>query len=99
MGIDKYAVWYYHSLKLSKSNRMAARYEIGQKVIIRPKDSQDFSLRGSELESYTGQSGYVNDYYWISPHTGETFYIYSVQVGAAKKEIILYEDEMEACID
>ena len=78
---------------------MAARYEIGQKVIIRPVDSQGLSPRGSELESYIGQSGYVNDYYWINLHLGETFYIYSVQVGAAKKEIILYEDEMEACID
>jgi hypothetical protein len=74
------------------------KYEIGQKVIIRPVSDQPLSLRESDIESYAGQIGEVSDYYWISPRTGKVFYIYTVRVGAEYKELVLHEDEMEASI-
>ena len=40
--------------------------------------------------------GKVIDYYWICPNTGEVFYIYTVQIEADQKEVIVYEDELEA---
>lgn len=77
---------------------MASRYEIGQKVIIRPVSDQPLSLRESDLESYAGQIGEVSNYYWISPRTGKVFYIYTVRIGTDYKEVILYEDEIEPYI-
>jgi hypothetical protein len=77
---------------------VAPKYEIGQKVIIRPVSDQPLSLRESDIESYSGQIGEVSNYYWISPRTGEVFYIYTVRVGADYKELVLHEDEIEPCI-
>lgn len=77
---------------------MGPKYEIGQKVIIKPVDDQSLSLRNSDVKSYSGQIGEVSNYYWISPRTSEVFYIYNVRVGADYKEVVLYEDELEACI-
>jgi len=77
---------------------VASRYEIGQKVIIRPVSDQPLSLRESDLESYAGQIGEVSNYYWISPRTGKVFYIYTVRIGTDYKEVILYEDEIEPYI-
>lgn len=75
---------------------MAPVYDIGQKVIIKPVNSQFLSPRDSTIEPYVGQIGEVADYYWISPPAGEVFYIYTVRVGAGDKEIVLHEDEIEA---
>ena len=77
---------------------MAPKYEIGQKVIVRPVSDEPLSLRESDIESYTGQVGEVSNYYWISPRTGKVFYIYTVRIGADYKELVLYEDEIEAYI-
>ena len=77
---------------------MAPKYEIGQKVIIRPVSDQPLSLRESDIESYTGQVGEISNYYWISPRNGKIFYIYNVRVGTDLKELVLYEDELEACL-
>ncbi len=77
---------------------MASRYEIGQKVIIRPISSQLLSPRDSAIELYAGQSGEVTDYYWVSPYKSEVFYIYTIQVEAGNKQIVLHEDEIEAYI-
>lgn len=74
---------------------MAPRYEKGQKVAIKPVDGQPSSLRDSALNTYAGQTGVVIDYYWISPPSGEVFYIYSVRIEADGKEIALYEDEID----
>ena len=78
---------------------MAPRYEKGQKVTIKPVDSQHSSLRDSSLNTYAGQTGVVADYYWISPPSGEVFYIYSVRIGADYKEIALYEDEIDTYLE
>ena len=78
---------------------MAPKYEIGQKVIIRPVSSQPLSPRDCDIEPYAGQSGEVTDYYWVSPHKGEVFYIYTVQVEAGNKQIVLHEDEIAVYIE
>ena len=77
---------------------MSPKYEIGQKVIIKPVSDQHLSVRESDIDSYAGQIGEVSNYHWISPRTGDVFYIYTVRVGTDYKEIVLHEDELEACI-
>ena len=74
---------------------MNPKYDIGQKVIVKPVSEQASSPRGSDIDSYTGQIGEVSNYYWISPRTGQVFYIYNVRVGTDFKELVLYEDEIE----
>ena len=75
---------------------MNPKYEIGQKVMIRPVSDQPLSRRDCDTESYAGQIGEVSNYYWISPRTGQVFYIYTVRVGTDYKELVLHEDEIEA---
>ena len=77
---------------------MDAKYEIGQKVIIKPVSDRPMTKRENDIESYTGQIGEISNYYWISPRTGKVFYIYNVRVGTDLKELVLYEDEIEACL-
>lgn len=78
---------------------MAAKYKIGQEVVIRPVKGQQLSPRDASLESYTGQVGKVANYYWISSARGtNVFYIYTVQIGMGHEEIVLHEDELEARI-
>ena len=75
---------------------MTPRYEIGQKVRIRPVSNQPLSPRDSGLEQYAGQSGEVADYYWISLDRGATVvYIYTIRVGDSREEVVLHEDELE----
>ena len=78
---------------------MNPKYEIGNKVTIRPVNGQSLSPRDCTIEPYAGQIGEVTDYYWISPRAGEVFYLYTVRVGTGYKELALHEDEMEARID
>ena len=73
---------------------MSLKYEIGQKVIIRPVQAQQISPRDADLEPYTGGIGKVTDYYWIRPNSGQVFYIYTVQMEIDNKEIVLHEDEI-----
>ncbi|MFC1911573.1 hypothetical protein ACFLXG_00200 [Chloroflexota bacterium] len=76
---------------------MAPRYEIGQKVRIRPVSSQPLSPRDSGLEQYAGQHGEVADYYWITLDMGSTVvYTYTIRVGESREEVVLHEDELEA---
>ena len=77
---------------------MSPKYEIGQKVIVRPVNEQPSAKRGGDIDTYAGQVGEVSNYYWISPRTGQVFYIYTVRVGVDFKEVVLYEDEIEAYI-
>jgi len=77
---------------------MGPKYEIGQRVIIRPVNEQNLSLRNWDIEPYASQSGEVADYHWISPPGGEVFYIYTVRIGTGYKEVVLHEDEIEAYI-
>jgi hypothetical protein len=78
-----------------KENVVKPRYAKGQKVILRPVSESGVSRRESEINLYAGQVGEVSGYYWISPRTGQFFYIYNVKVGPERKEIVVYEDEME----
>ena len=71
------------------------RYVKGQKVILRPVNESGLSQRESDINQYAGKVGEVSNYYWISPRTGQVFYIYNVRVGDDRKEIVVYEDEME----
>lgn len=77
---------------------MSPKYEIGQKVIIKPVKEKPLSQREDDIDSYAGQIGEISDYYWISPRTGKVFYIYTVKAGTSFKELVLHEDEIEACI-
>ena len=74
---------------------MVPKYEIGQKVIIKPVKDDYVSPRDSSIEPYAGQVGEVTNYYWISPSAGDVFCMYSVRVSPDIKEIMLYEDEIK----
>lgn len=74
------------------------RFAKGQKVIIKPVNEGGVTQRENSVNEYAGQIGEVSNYYWISPRSEQIFYIYKVKVGkdkSAKKEIVVYEDELE----
>jgi transglutaminase-like putative cysteine protease len=78
---------------------MGPKYEVGQKVIIRPVKGQPLSLRESDIERYAGKIGEISNYYWVSPRTTEVFYIYTVRIETDfEREVVLYEDELEPCL-
>ena len=78
---------------------MLPKYEVGQQVEITGVSNQRLSPRDSDIEQYAGQSGKVTDYYWINLRGGaKAFYIYTVQIGADRKEVVLHEDEITADI-
>jgi hypothetical protein len=72
------------------------RYIKGQKVIIKPAHEAGVTQREDSVNEYAGQMGEISSYYWISPRSEQVFYIYKVKVGkdGAKKEIVVYEDEL-----
>ena len=78
---------------------MPPKYVIGQKVIVTPVKNQQLSVRDADIETYAGQSGKVVDYHWISISKGEILYLYTVQIGAGDKELVLHEDEVEPYIE
>ena len=84
--------------QISKTTLMEPKYSIGQKVKIKLAAVQHMSLRECAIDEYVGEIGEVTNYYWISPHHSEVFYIYIVRVGSSHKKITLHEDEIEACI-
>jgi hypothetical protein len=77
---------------------MGPKYDIGQRVLIRPVANEPLLQRESDVESYAGQVGEVSEYYWISPRTSDIFFIYKVRVGNNFQEVVLYEDELEPCL-
>jgi len=81
-----------------KDNAVRPKYAVGQKVIIQPADEKGASQRENDINLYAGQVGEVSDYYWMSPRTGQVFCIYNVRVGLNRKEVVVYEDEIEACL-
>jgi hypothetical protein len=81
-----------------KDNAVEPQYMVGQKVIIRPVSEQSMSQRENDINLYAGQVGDVSNYYWMNPPSGQVFYIYNVRVGENRKEIAVYEDEIEACL-
>lgn len=70
----------------------------GQKVIIQPVGGQGITQRENDISQYAGQVGEVSNYFWINPRNSQIFYMYNVKVGEKKKEIAVYEDEIEACL-
>jgi hypothetical protein len=77
-----------------KQNVIKPRYVKGQRVIIKPVSEKGLTQRENDINLYAGQVGEVTNYYWISPRTGQIFYIYNVRVGKERKEIVVYEDEI-----
>ena len=78
-----------------KQNEVKPRYVKGQKVIIKPVDEKGTTRREYSVNEYAGQVGEISSYYYISPRTGQIFFIYNVRVGKERKEIVVYEDELE----
>ena len=78
-----------------KQNEVKPRYIKGQKVIIKPVDEKGTTSREYAVNQYAGQVGEISNYYHISPGTGRIFFIYNVRVGKERKEIVVYEDELE----
>ena len=74
---------------------MTSKYERGQTVVITPVEGQPSSTRDSALEKYSGKSGQITDYYWISTGRGTAFYIYTVRIEAETKDVVLHEDEIQ----
>ena len=77
---------------------MDPKYIVGQKVVIQPVSEQGITQRENEISQFAGQIGQVADFYWISPRTGQIFYIYNVRVGKQRKEVVVYEDELEPAL-
>jgi hypothetical protein len=81
-----------------KNNNVKPRYAKGQKVIIRPINEKGISQREYNVNEYAGQVGEISNFYWISPRNGQVFFIYNVRVGKERKEVVVYEDELEPCL-
>ena len=77
---------------------MAPKYDKGQKVKVAPVKSTGLTPRDAGLEQYAGNVGEVTDYYGLSLRGGASFYIYTVRIEDAPKEIVLHEDELESYI-
>jgi hypothetical protein len=71
------------------------KFKIGQKVTVIKLKSKPSALRDAEISKYANKTGIVTNYYSISPHWGEGFYIYTVQIGQGQKDIALHEDEIK----
>ena len=76
---------------------MEPKFAIGQKVIIQPA-GDGLTRRENDINLFAGQVGEISDFYWISPRTGQVFYIYNVSVGDNKKDVVVYEDEIEPAL-
>ena len=77
---------------------MKPRFFKGQKVVIKPIDERGITGREYSVNEYAGEVGEISDYYYISPRTGQVFFIYNVRVGEERKEIVVYEDELEPAL-
>ena len=93
--MTKYFVSYYYSQMTVQDNAMRPRYVVGQKVVIKPISEKGLTQREYDVNRYAGKLGEVSNYYWISPRTEQIFFIYNVLVDEKRKEIVVYEDEME----
>ncbi|MFH1651189.1 MAG: hypothetical protein ABID87_03685 [Chloroflexota bacterium] len=77
---------------------MTARYDVGQRVKIKPAEGESQAARDSNISPYAGQVGEVTNYYWIRPSPNDVFYIYTVKLGDEPAEITLHEDELDPLI-
>jgi hypothetical protein len=97
-GIDKNIIMYYHAQMTMKNNAVRPRYVKGQRVIVRPVSEKGVTQREYNVNEYAGQVGQISNFYWISPRTGQYFFIYNVRIGRERKEIVVYEDELEPAL-
>jgi len=81
-----------------QNNTVKPRYIKGQRVIIRPINEKGLTQRDYNVNEYAGQVGEIVNFYWISPRNGQVFFIYHVRVGKERKEVVVYEDELEPCL-
>jgi hypothetical protein len=94
-GIDKSVISYYHAQMMMPNKTGNPRYMKGQKVIIKPVSEKGVTQREYNVYEYAGRVGEITNFYSISPRTGQIFFIYNVRVGKDRKEIVVYEDELE----
>jgi hypothetical protein len=78
-----------------RQNETRPRFGKGQRVVVKPIDEKGVTRREYSVNEFAGEVGEISDYYYISPPTGQVFFIYNVRVGKEKKEIVVYEDELE----
>jgi hypothetical protein len=78
-----------------KQNEVKPRFIKGQKVIIKPVNEKGITRREYSVNEYAGKVGEIANFYYMTPPTGRTFFIYNVRVGRELKEITVYEDELE----
>ena len=78
-----------------QQNEIRPRFNKGQQVVIKPVDEKGVTKREYDVNAYAGTIGEISDYYYVSMHSGQLFYIYHVKVGKDKKDIVVYEDELE----
>ena len=83
---------------MMQQNEIPPRFNKGQQVVIKPVDEKGITKREYDVNAYSGTIGEIADYYYISMHSGQVFYIYHVRVGKDKKEIVVYEDELEPAL-
>jgi hypothetical protein len=79
-------------------NEVGPRYIKGQKVVIKPVDEKGVTRREYSVNEYAGKVGEIADYYYINPRSKQVFFIYHVRVGKERKEIVVYEDELEPAL-
>ncbi len=78
-----------------RQNDIRPRFGKGQQVVIKPVDEKGVTKREYDVNAFAGTVGEISDFYYISLLTGQVFFIYHVRVGKDKKEIVVYEDELE----
>jgi hypothetical protein len=78
-----------------RQNEIRPRFVKGQNVIIKPVDEKGATKREFDVNEYAGEVGQISNYYYMNLRTGQIFFIYNVIVGKEKKEIVVYEDELE----
>ncbi len=81
-----------------RQNQVKPRFTKGQKVIIKPIDEGGVTKREYNVNEYAGKVGEIVNFYYISPRQEQIFFIYNVRVGKERKDIVVYEDELEPAL-
>jgi hypothetical protein len=83
-------------ITVKQNQQVRPRYIKGQKVLIKALGGDSTTQREASINEWAGKVGEVASFYYISPRTEQIFFIYKVVVGDKdKKEIVVYEDELE----
>jgi hypothetical protein len=78
-----------------RQNEIRPRFGKGQRVVIKPVDEKGVTKREYAVNEFAGEVGEISDFYYMNLRSGQVFFIYNVRVGKEKKEIVVYEDELE----